>query len=209
MYRIKGSDNLIVIHKTDIAPFTLIVYIPNLITLGRIALVPLLVVLLQGEQFMASLVVFIIAGLSDALDGWIAKKFDAQTQLGAILDPLADKALLVSSYVMLSTMQLIPFWLMVVVVFRDLIIIAGYLITVIFYGSVKMQPLLVSKLNTFVQIGFIIVVLFGLASQSELIKLIEPLSYLVLVTSFSSGIAYSYIWAAKAMRNNHDLTARD
>ena len=158
---------------------------------------------------MASLVVFIIAGLSDALDGWIAKKFDAQTQLGAILDPLADKALLVSSYVMLSTMELIPFWLMVVVVFRDLIIIAGYLITVIFYGSVKMQPLFISKLNTFVQIGFIIVVLFGLASQSELIKLIEPLSYLVLVTSVSSGVAYSYLWSAKAMNNNHELAVRD
>ena len=158
---------------------------------------------------MASLVVFIIAGLSDALDGWIAKKFNAQTQLGAILDPLADKALLVSSYVMLSTMQLIPFWLMVVVVFRDLIIIVGYLITVIFYGSIKMQPLLISKMNTFVQIGFIIVVLFGLASQSELIKLIEPLSFLVLVTSVSSGIAYSYIWAAKAMHDNHELTVRD
>ena len=188
---------------------TVVAYLPNLITLGRIALVPLLVVLLQGEQFIASLVVFIVAGLSDALDGWIAKKFDAQTQLGAILDPLADKALLVSSYVMLSTMQLIPFWLMVVVVFRDLIIIAGYLITVLFYGSVKMQPLFISKLNTFVQIGFIIVVLFGLASQSELIKLIEPLSYLVLVTSVSSGIAYSYIWAAKAMQNNHELAVRD
>lgn len=150
---------------------------------------------------MASLIVFLVAGITDALDGWIAKRFNAQTQLGAILDPLADKALLVSTYVMLSMMQLIPFWLMVVVVFRDMVIIAGYVIMEMFFGSIKMAPLRISKINTFMQIGFILAVLTTLAWQLELEFLIEILSYVVLLTSVASGAAYSYIWSAKAMRD--------
>ena len=141
----------------------MMIYIPNLLTLARIGLVPLLIVLLQEQQFLWSLIVFITAGVTDALDGYIAKRFNAQTRLGAILDPLADKALLVSSYVMLSLLELIPFWLMVVVVFRDVLIISGYLIMSMFFGSPEMRPLRVSKVNTFLQITFIVIVLAALA----------------------------------------------
>lgn len=178
------------------------IYIPNLLTLARIALVPWLIVLLQEQQFLASLIVFVVAGVTDGLDGYIAKHFNAQTQLGAILDPLADKALLVSSYVMLSMMQLIPFWLVVAVVFRDVVIVCGYLIFILFFGAVETQPLKISKLNTFLQIVFIVMVLGMLAGVSELSVLIHPLSYAVLVTSIASGCAYVYIGSVKATQTS-------
>ncbi|NND00996.1 MAG: hypothetical protein HKN85_12510 [Gammaproteobacteria bacterium] len=174
------------------------IYIPNLLTLARIGLVPLLLVLLQEQQFLMSLYVFIIAGITDGLDGFIAKRFNAQTQLGAILDPLADKALLVSSYVMLSMMGLIPYWLMIVVVFRDLVIVSGYLIMVLFFGSVEMRPLRISKLNTVLQIAFIILVLAQLAGAALLAVLIPILAYAVFISSILSGGAYVYIWSIVA-----------
>jgi len=151
----------------------MMIYVPNLLTLARIGLVPWLVVLLQQQQFVLSLIVFFVAGVTDALDGFIAKRFNAQTYLGSLLDPLADKGLLVSSYIMLSLIGVIPFWLMVIVVFRDLIIVGGYLLMVLFFGSVKMQPLIVSKINTF-----------------------------TLSTTVVSGLAYVYIWSVKATVND-------
>lgn len=174
------------------------IYIPNLLTLARIGLVPWLLVLLQEQEFAWSLGVFIAAGVSDGLDGFIAKRFNAKTKLGAILDPLADKALLVSAYVMLSVMGVIPFWLMIAVVFRDVVIVGGYLVMVLFFGSVEMQPLKISKLNTFTQISYIVVVLAALAFAAELGLLLTWMNYFVLITSVLSGGAYVYIWSVKA-----------
>jgi len=180
----------------------MIIYVPNLLTLARIAMVPWLIVLLQQQNYPLSLLVFIVAGISDGVDGYIAKKYNAKTKLGAILDPLADKALLVSSYVMLSIMQLIPFWLVVTVVFRDVIIIAGYLIMEMFFGSVTMQPLRISKINTVVQIAFVIIMLASLALDLDLALIIEVVAYSVFVTSVVSGAAYVYIWAIKATESS-------
>ena len=178
------------------------IYIPNLLTLMRIGMVPWLVVLLQNQQFALSLIVFVVAGLTDALDGFIAKRFNAQTYLGSLLDPLADKGLLVSSYIMLSVLGLIPFWLMVTVVFRDVIIVGGYLLMVLFFGSVKMQPLAISKVNTFTQIAYIVFVLFALAMNSDFSSIQPILSYTVLATSIISGLAYVYIWSIKATNSD-------
>lgn len=178
------------------------IYIPNLLTLARIGMVPWLVVLLQNQQFALSLIVFVVAGLTDALDGFIAKRFNAQTYLGSLLDPLADKGLLVSSYIMLSVLGLIPFWLMVAVVFRDVIIVGGYLLMVLFFGSVKMRPLIVSKVNTFTQIAYIVLVLLALAMNSDFSAFQPILSYTVLATSVISGLAYVYIWSIKATNSD-------
>lgn len=175
----------------------MIIYVPNLLTLARIGMVPWLVVLLQQQDYGLSLAVFVIAGVSDGLDGYIANKYNAKTKLGAILDPLADKALLVSSYIMLSLMEIIPFWLVVTVVFRDVVIISGYLIMEIFFGEVKMQPLRISKVNTVVQIAFIVIVLLSLAFELNLTTIINLSAYTVFLTSVSSGVAYVYIWALK------------
>ena len=183
----------------------MIIYVPNLLTLARIGLVPWLVVLLQKQEFTLSLIVFIVAGVTDALDGFIAKRFNAETYLGSLLDPLADKGLLVCCYIMLSVMELIPFWLMVAVVFRDVVIVGGYLLMVLFFGSVKMAPLMVSKVNTFAQIAYIIFVLGALAVQYDLSKIQPVLSYTVLFTSMVSGLAYVYIWSIKATHSSERL----
>lgn len=177
-------------------------YIPNILTIARIGLVPWLLVLLQAQQYSLSLVVFAVAGMTDALDGFIAKRFNAQTKLGALLDPLADKALLVSAYVMLSIMKLVPFWLMIVVVFRDVVIVGGYLLMRLSFDSIEMRPLLISKANTLIQITFIILVLLSLSGGFDQAALINALAYLVLLTSVISGSAYVYIWAIRATNDS-------
>jgi len=177
-------------------------YIPNLLTLLRIGLVPWIVVLLQQQEFGMALAVFAIAGLTDGLDGYIAKRFQAHTKLGAILDPLADKSLLVSTYIMLAVMELIPFWLVVTVVFRDLIIVGGYLLMLLFFEEVKMAPLKISKVNTFLQITYIVLVLASLAWSFDLSLFLPVLNYSVLVTSVLSGISYVIIGSMQATDGN-------
>lgn len=184
------------------------IYIPNLLTLGRIALVPILIVLLQELNFLWSLMVFVVAGVSDGLDGYIAKRFNARTQLGAVLDPLADKALIISAYVTLSILNLVPFWLVVAVVFRDVIIVCGYLIMALFFGSPEMQPLKISKINTFLQLAYVFVVLAALAGAGFLTAIISPLAVVVLLTSVASGGAYVVIWSMRATRSPEDIVAK-
>ncbi len=180
----------------------MMIYVPNLLTLARIGMVPWLVVLLQQQNYLLSLVVFVIAGVTDGVDGYIAKKYDAKTKLGAILDPLADKALLVSSYVMLSIMEIIPFWLVVTVAFRDLVIVGGYLIVEMFFGEVTMKPLRISKVNTCIQIAFIVIVLASLAWAVNLSTVLTIFAYLVFFTSVTSGAAYVYIWSVKTTQSS-------
>lgn len=174
------------------------IYIPNLLTLARIGLVPWLVVLLQNQQYGWSLCVFVVAGITDGLDGYIAKRYNAQTYLGSILDPLADKVLLVTSYVMLSVLEVVPFWLMVVVVFRDIVIVGGNLLLILFFSSMKMRPLAISKLNTCLQIFYIVMVLATLSWQVEYDSLIHLLGLCVALTSVLSGLAYVYIGSKEA-----------
>ena len=102
--------------------------LPNLISLGRLLLVPLAISLILDGEYWAAFWVFVVAGISDALDGFIAKRFDRRTRLGALLDPLADKVLLVSVYVTLGVAGQIWAWLVVLVVFRDIMIIGGFLL---------------------------------------------------------------------------------
>src|SRR5204863_7536823 len=127
--------------------------IPNLISLGRLLLVPLAISLILDGRYWAAFWVFVIAGISDALDGFIAKRFDRRTRLGALLHPLADKVLLVSVYVTLGIAGQLWTWLVVLVVFRDVMIVGGFLlIQAITTVPKPFQPLLISKLNTGVQV---------------------------------------------------------
>ncbi|MCK7497381.1 MAG: CDP-alcohol phosphatidyltransferase family protein [Comamonadaceae bacterium] len=96
--------------------------------MSRVALVPVLILLLKDHDYLAALVVFAVAGASDALDGYLAKRLDVRSHLGAVLDPAADKLLLVSAYVMLTWLEHIPFWLLLAVAFRDVLIVGGYLL---------------------------------------------------------------------------------
>ncbi len=168
--------------------------LPNLITIARIALAPVLILLLKDEEYAASLAVFVLAGISDGLDGYIAKRFHLESRLGSILDPLADKTLLVSSYVMLMLLNHLPFWLMLTVVFRDLLIIGGYLIYTSMVGPVQMRPSWLSKFNTFMQISLVIVILTQQALKWMYPPLIDAFIYAVLLTTIISGLHYLYIW---------------
>ena len=134
--------------------------IPNFITLLRIILVPVVVILLIQGSFFKALIVFVVAGLSDALDGFIARVLHQQTVLGAYLDPIADKALLASTFVTLSVLHVIPGWLTVIVISRDFIILLGISVLSIMSISVEIRPAFVSKITTAVQLLTVLLALF-------------------------------------------------
>lgn len=153
--------------------------IPNLITIIRILLVPLLAIFLLEEQYAYALLVFIIAGVSDGLDGFLARLWHQKTRLGAILDPIADKALLVTSFVILAVIGVIPQWLTVLVVSRDLIILAGFGILMLTGSTIKISPTWTSKLTTVFQI----VTVAYFLSLEYLLYLLFLRDYLLLITA--------------------------
>ncbi len=136
--------------------------IPNIITLGRILLVPFIVWAIASNQMEIAFIIFIVAGVSDAVDGFLAKRFDMASELGALLDPLADKALLVSIYVALGIWVAVPRWLVILVVSRDIMIVAAVIVSWLFGKPIPMKPLMVSKLNTVAQVAFAALVLASL-----------------------------------------------
>jgi cardiolipin synthase len=129
--------------------------LPNLITLSRLLSVPLTIWLILGERFGVAFWVFVGAGISDALDGFIAKRFDCRTRLGALLDPVADKALLTSVYVALGIAEYLPNWLVILVVFRDVMIIGGFVLIQTLAATSRFDPLYISKINTLAQIALV------------------------------------------------------
>ena len=169
--------------------------IPNLITLGRILLVPIVVwaIATPGTMWIA-FVLFLAAGVSDAVDGYLAKRFQMTTELGAYLDPLADKALIVSIYLTLGINNLIPRWLVILVVSRDILIIGGILLSWLVGNPLKIKPLLVSKLNTVAQIVFACVVLGSLGFGIPADRLTLVLMVLVAALTLLSIAAYLAGW---------------
>ena len=168
--------------------------IPNLITLGRILLVPVVVWAIASGAMWIAFVLFLAAGVSDAVDGFLAKRLNMATELGAYLDPLADKALIVSIYLTLGINYLIPRWLVILVVSRDILIVGGILLSWLLGNPLKIKPLLVSKLNTVAQIVFACVVLgsLGFGIKAETLTLI--LMALVAVLTLLSVAAYLSEW---------------
>jgi cardiolipin synthase (CMP-forming) len=138
------------------------VNLPNLITLGRILLVPVIVWAITSGQMAVAFVLFFIAGVSDAVDGFLAKRFNMQSEIGALLDPLADKCLLVSIYIALGVTADIPRWLVILVVSRDIIIIGAVIVSWLVDRPIPMKPLMVSKLNTVAQVVYAGLVLAAL-----------------------------------------------
>ena len=169
--------------------------LPNLISLGRLLLVPLAISLILEGSYWVAFWVFVIAGVSDALDGFIAKRFDRRTRLGALLDPLADKVLLVSVYVTLGIAGQLWAWLVVLVVFRDLMIVGGFLLIHAMAAMPKaLQPLFISKINTGLQIVLVAFVLARLGLGAEWSNVDILLSYAVITTTVLSGLSYILRW---------------
>ena len=134
---------------------TALLTLPNVITFGRLCAVPLAVWLVMEKQFAQAFFLFAAAGLSDAVDGWLARRNGGGNSVGALLDPVADKALLVTMYVTLAAVKALPDWLAILVVFRDLLIVGGVIVLGVLGQPVVIRPLYVSKLNTVLQIVLI------------------------------------------------------
>lgn len=135
------------------------VTVPNVISVFRLVLVPLTIDALLAGRYDVAFWVFLVAGVSDGVDGWIARRFDQRSELGAYLDPLADKALIVSIFVTLAIVGVLPVWLAILVVSRDVLIVGGVLLSWMLGASVAIRPLFVSKANTTAQIAFAALVL--------------------------------------------------
>ncbi|MEA3385635.1 MAG: CDP-alcohol phosphatidyltransferase family protein [Thermodesulfobacteriota bacterium] len=166
--------------------------LPNLLTLIRIILTPLLVILLIDGKFVEALVVFTIAGITDGLDGLIARWMRQKTRIGAILDPIADKLLLTSAYVTLAVIGFLPGWLAVTVISRDVIIVFGVLILFLFQGGVEIRPSVLGKITTVTQLGTIFMVLV----DHDLGLFCRILPFLYIATALFtviSGLHYMYL----------------
>ncbi len=185
--------------------------IPNIITILRILLVLPVVLALLNEHYGVALLLFAVAGASDGLDGYIAKRYDCASRLGSILDPLADKLLLVSTYISLAWLGLLPLWLVVIVLVRDVLIVVGGFAYHHMIGQYDMSPSFVSKLNTVSQIllGFLVVLSMSLLPLPEL--LIDGMIYFVLVTTLLSGADYVWTWGRRAVeaRADEDINRSD
>lgn len=168
--------------------------LPNSLTLVRILAIPFFLTLLSSRLYLAALIVFVAGGLTDALDGAIARMTSQQTWLGAYLDPVADKLLIMSSFVMLGLIGGIPPWFAVLVVCRDVIILLGYaMIYLLVTERLEVRPSVIGKLNTFLQLVTVGVVLVVLHTPGLLPSLInDGLILLTAMTTIVSGSQYVY-----------------
>lgn len=174
--------------------------IPNLITVFRIVLVPLIVWLIITGQMMLAFALFAVAGLSDGVDGFIAKRFNKQTELGAYLDPLADKVLLVSIYVALGFLDHIASWLVILVVSRDILIVGAVMLSWIMNRPVAMAPSVISKINTAAQIILAVVVLGDLGFTLAIDHIRVAGNWLVGIFTVASGANYLWTWLGEMAR---------
>ena len=172
--------------------------IPNVISALRLVAVIPVVWLLFSHQFGWALVLFAVSGISDGVDGFLAKHYGWQSRLGGILDPLADKALLVSCFLVLGSMGAIPVWLVLAVVARDLVIVAGALLYNYRVEELEAAPTRISKLNTVVQILLVVGAIMHEGPAPLPQWLIETLIWGCLGTVLVSGMQYVWIWSAKA-----------
>lgn len=168
--------------------------IPNLITLGRVILVPVVFWLMLTGQAQAAFFAFLVAGISDGVDGYLAKRFDWATELGAYLDPLADKLLIVCIFVALGVRGELPSWLVIAVVSRDVLIVAGILLAWVLGNPVHIRPFVVSKANTVAQITLAATVLADNAFHVVPQVVREVLIWLTAALTIASLAAYLRAW---------------
>ena len=185
--------------------------LPNLISSVRILLAVPIAVTLAQHRFVATLWLFGIAAASDAVDGFLAKRFGWQSELGGMLDPAADKLMLATVFVMLALLGSVPVWLTASVIARDCIIVLGAISYRIWLGPVQARPSLISKLNTLCQVTFILAVIGRLQFSSPAAWVTVALGALVFTTVAISGVDYVLVYgrqAAAQTRLRHAVTGR-
>lgn len=173
--------------------------IPNLISILRVFLTIPVVWALLAQEYGLALALFAVAGISDGVDGFLAKYFRWESRLGGMLDPLADKTLLVFSYLALGWLGLIPLWLVLAVILRDVIIVAGAVAYHMRIAELEAEPRLMSKVNTFMQILLVLLVVLSQGLFALPLVLLQAVIVLVLITTLLSGIDYIWIWSRRAV----------
>ena len=168
--------------------------IPNLITLIRIILTPVFLVYLINDRTFAALIVFIIAGVSDGVDGMIARVFGQKSRIGAYMDPLADKILLITAFLTLAVKGIIPSWLTAAVISRDIIIMLGILILLLNGVSFNMKPSILSKITTCAQLGTICIVLVNTCFGVFTTDIITAAFFITGILTIASGLGYMINW---------------
>ena len=173
-------------------------HLPNLICLIRIALIwPIAAALARGNMPLA-LVLFVAAGVSDGLDGYLAKRFRWSSELGKVLDPAADKLLLITVFVEAAWLNLIPWWLTAAVVARDVMIGLGALVYRLWFGPLRGRPTLISKINTALQLGYVTLIMLNTAIELPPREILDALAVLTLATTVLSGLDYVATYARRA-----------
>jgi len=181
-------------------------HLPNILTGLRMLLVAPLVWLIREAHYDGALLVAACAGASDALDGYLAKRFGWQSWLGGILDPIADKLMLIACFVSLGMIGAHPAWVTWLVVGRDVVIVAGAITYHCLIGRLNAQPTQISKFTTCVQITYVLAQLLHLTSWFELRGLTTALMWATVVCTVVSGVQYIVVWSLKA-RRQRDLRA--
>lgn len=184
----------------------LTINVPNFITVVRILLTPLFVIFLLREMFPVAVLIFAIAGISDGLDGFIARVFNQRTELGAYLDPIADKSLLMASFITLGIQQHIPSWLAVVVISRDIVIMTGIAVLAIMEIKIRIQPSIISKVTTFAQLLTVFLTLLYPQTPSEpVVKYV--MFWVTAVLTTVSGLHYMML-GLNTFQNGQDRLFR-
>jgi len=169
----------------------------NSLTLCRIILTPAFIISVLYHEYKTALVIFILAGLTDGLDGIIARRMEQKTRLGAMLDPLADKILVISSYVVLSQpdemlLYRIPLWVTTVIVMREIIILAGVVLTHMVAGRIEINPSLAGKISTVLHVATIFMVLLSNALVADMASILLVLYVGTTTITVASGLQYIY-----------------
>jgi len=173
-------------------------WLPNAICIGRAVLVgPIVIALLDG-RYTVALALIGLAGFSDAVDGMLARNFNWRTRMGEILDPAADKLMVFSVFLTLTYLELVPLFLAVLVISRDLVIIGGAMTYQVLIEPVKGSPALISKLNTGAQFLFMMFALTAAAFHWPPPELLTMLGAIVIFTSITSGLNYVIDWSRRA-----------
>lgn len=163
-------------------------------------MIPPAMVELARENHLTAMAIMAVAGITDGLDGYLARRFDWRSRLGALLDPLADKLLMMASYVTLGYLGHIPLWLTVLVVGRDVVIMTGAAAYYRLTGHLEMDPTALSKANTALQVALVVVMVGALAGLAVPAWALAGIVWLVAAFTLASGLHYVWLWSRKARR---------
>ena len=185
----------------------ILIYIPNIITVLRILLVMPIGWLMWQDRYPEACILMVVAGVSDAIDGYLARRFNWMTKLGATLDPLADKLLVAVVFIVFTLQGLIPLWIAIIVLVRDFVIVTGATVYKLLYEEIKISPTFLSKANTAVQLVTLILLMIAELELGQLSDLALQLAnpwcfYALAILGVSSGVDYVIAWGNKAFRES-------